>query len=149
MSIGEAGDALMSATMMDGRESLFSSNTHTMMNRVMLFFFAVLLIAGCTAPPTIIGTRHAPLKTSQVTIYYTAPQKFERVAILDATRLGRANAPRSQSYAIKQLKGQAAALGANGILLLPYGHPPEMACCFPPARPAYQAIAIYVPGAEE
>jgi hypothetical protein len=81
---------------------------------------AFAVISGCVSSHVIVGKVRPPISPDQVQIYLHPPAgKYEEVAILDSssrnsfsfTAQGKTNA------VITRLKGEAAKLGANGILL--------------------------------
>ena len=83
-------------------------------------FTATLLAAGCVTSHVIVGKVRPAISPDQVQLYLHPPAaKYEEVAILDTsskdsfsfTAQGKTNA------VINRLKGEAAKLGANGILL--------------------------------
>jgi hypothetical protein len=84
---------------------------------------SVLLAACATSSHVIVGKVRPPITPDQVKLYTQPPAKYEEVAILEA------NSRRSFSFGdqgktdkvIERLKAQAAALGANGVLLQEMG----------------------------
>lgn len=75
---------------------------------------------GCASDPTIVtGTKRAPIPPEQVTLYFMQPAEFEVIAKVSASSGTRWSEERSVEYALKELKKQAANLGANGLLLEP------------------------------
>lgn len=77
------------------------------------------LICGCATRSIIVGQVRAPLSPEAVRVYEAPPRHFERVAILDSpagTSWIFPDRP-SMELGISRLREQAAALGANGILL--------------------------------
>ena len=76
----------------------------------------VLVLAGCSTGTHIVtGAYHLKIKPDQVVLYQVPPAKFEIVGIVNAATSGRSQ--RFMDYAIKELKTQAAAIGANGVFL--------------------------------
>src|SRR5262249_10306636 len=77
------------------------------------------LICGCAAPPIIVGQPRPPISPEAVRVYQVPPRYFERIAIIDSppgTSWIFPDRP-SMELGISRLRQQAAALGANGILL--------------------------------
>jgi len=82
----------------------------------------VLSLLGCASGSAIvIGTRKAPLDPSRVKLYLKAPEKYEVIGIVNASSDAGWTEQGSQDYAVKELKKQAAKLGANGVLLTATG----------------------------
>jgi len=80
---------------------------------------ATCLISGCATRPIIVGQVRAPISPEAVRIYQVPPRHFEEVAIIDSpagTSWIFADRP-SMELGISRLREQAAALGANGVLL--------------------------------
>jgi hypothetical protein len=77
-------------------------------------------IMGCASHPVkVTGTRRPPIPPEQVVLYFNIPADFEIIATLIASSGARLTEERSVEYAIKELKKQAAKLGANGLMLEP------------------------------
>src|SRR4030095_15246296 len=82
-------------------------------------FAAACLICGCATPPIIVGQPRPPISPEAVRVYQVPPRHFERIAIIDSpagTSWIFPDRP-SMERGISRLREQAAALGANGILL--------------------------------
>lgn len=78
------------------------------------------LLLGCAAQSHIIvGKVRPPISPDQVKIYLAPPKAFEQIAIIDASSQGSMALTQQQKMdkAIQRLKDEAAAVGANGILL--------------------------------
>jgi hypothetical protein len=77
------------------------------------------LICGCATRPIIVGQVRPPISPEAVRVYQVPPRHFERIAIIDSpagTSWIFPDRP-SMDLGVSRLRGQAAALGANGILL--------------------------------
>lgn len=80
---------------------------------------AAFLICGCATAPIIVGQPRPPISPEAVRVYRVPPRHFERIAIIDSpagTSWVFPDRP-SMELGISRLREQAAALGANGILL--------------------------------
>jgi hypothetical protein len=80
---------------------------------------AACLICGCATRTTIIGQPRPSISPEAVRVYRVPPRHFERIAIIDSpagTSWIFPDRP-SMELGISRLREQAAALGANGILL--------------------------------
>jgi hypothetical protein len=79
-----------------------------------------LLAAGCVTSHVIIGKVRPAISPDQVTLYLRPPAaKYEEIAILDTSSKDSFSftAQGKSDAVINRLKGDAAKLGANGILL--------------------------------
>ena len=77
-----------------------------------------IFLASCASGTAIVtGTKRAPLKPIQVKLYLEAPSKYEVIGIVKASSDAGWTEQGSVDYAIKEIKSQAAKLGANGVLL--------------------------------
>src|SRR4029078_3317975 len=82
-------------------------------------FAAACLICGCATAPIIVGQLRPPISPEAVRVYQVPPRPFERIAIIYSpagTSWIFPDRP-SMELGISRLRQQAAALGANGILL--------------------------------
>jgi len=80
----------------------------------------MLTMAGCaSSSQTLTGLPRAPLSPSAVRVYTQAPQSFEEIAVLSASRksVSSAGGERAIEKMIETMRSQAAQLGANGLLL--------------------------------
>ena len=88
-----------------------------------------MLLAGCqTSSHVMIGKARAPIDPSQVTLYMTAPPKYEEIAVIDASSEGSMQFGDQAKIdaALARLKKEAAKLGANGVLFQGTGDKPGM-----------------------
>jgi hypothetical protein len=79
-----------------------------------------VLAAACANSSRIVtGTARAPIAATEVRVYTQAPANFEEIAILSASRrsISSAGGERVIQKMITSMRGQAALLGANGLLL--------------------------------
>jgi hypothetical protein len=87
----------------------------------LIFAIALLpMLAGCaTSSRTLTGPPRAPLSPTDVRVYTQAPQSFEEIAVLGASRksVTTAGGLRAVEKMIETMKSQAAEVGANGLLL--------------------------------
>jgi hypothetical protein len=83
---------------------------------------AMLASAGCASGSSIVtGTPRPAITTDQVKIYLEPPSEYEVIGIVNASSDAGWTEQDSLDYAIKELKNQAAKLGANGVLLVTTG----------------------------
>lgn len=88
--------------------------------RSFVLWLAVFALAGCaTTSHVITGKPREPIDASQVTLYSSAPPKYEEIAVIEASsRSSFAFGDQKKMDAvIERLKKEAASLGANGVLL--------------------------------
>ena len=87
---------------------------------------AVALGACATTSHVLTGQARPPIDASQVRIYSTAPAGYEEIAVIDATSRSSFSfgEQKKMDAVIERLKKQAAALGANGVLLQSTGSEP-------------------------
>jgi hypothetical protein len=80
---------------------------------------AACLICGCTTCAIIVGQPRPAISPEAVHVYSVPPRHFERIAIINSSAgTGWIFPDRpSMELGISRLREQAAALGANGILL--------------------------------
>ncbi len=79
-------------------------------------------LAGCASGSAIVtGTTKPPVAAEQVAIYLDPPADFEVIGLVSASSDAGWTEQGSMNYAIDELKKQAGALGANGVLLVSSG----------------------------
>jgi hypothetical protein len=92
----------------------------SMVRRIALLIGLTAAIAGCASSSQVLtGSPRAPLPAGDVRVYTQAPQSFEEIAVLHASRqsVSTAGGERAIEKMIETMKSQAAGLGANGLLL--------------------------------
>lgn len=91
-----------------------------MMARAILSISLCLGIAACASSSQMLtGIPRSPIPPAQVRVYTIAPASFEEIAVLGASRqsVSTAGGERAIARMIESLRGLAAQLGANGLLL--------------------------------
>jgi hypothetical protein len=89
---------------------------------LILAFFIVFAVTACASGSAIVtGTKRAPIALEQVRLYLEPPADFETIGLVSATSDAGWSEQGSVDYAIKELKKQAANLGANGLLVISTG----------------------------
>jgi hypothetical protein len=80
---------------------------------------ACTLGACATSSQVLTGAPRLPIEPSAVRVYTQAPQSFEEIAVLRASRksVSSAGGERAIAKMIEAMRTQAAQLGANGLLL--------------------------------
>ena len=92
----------------------------SMLAIAMMLVIALTTVSGCaTSSQMLTGSPRAPLLPSDVRVYTQAPQSFEEIAVLSASRksVSSAGGERAIEKMIETMRSQAAQLGANGLLL--------------------------------
>jgi hypothetical protein len=107
-------------------------------------------VSACVMSPVIEGPLHPPIQPRQVMIFEPplVPQHYTVVAKLDASGYGGCSSNGVDQVILQRLLKEAAQLGANGLLLIPYGNTRSMgpggpANGFCSGRPLAKAEAIY------
>jgi len=88
-------------------------------SRVAAGLLGVLALTACTTSHVLVGERRPAISPDEVHLYLHPPAKYDGVALLSSSsRASFALTAQGRSDAvIVRLKKEAAALGANGILL--------------------------------
>ena len=80
---------------------------------------AVLAAAGCASTSKVmLGPARAPIPAEAVRVYVEPPLRFREIARLEANSAIGFGTPGQTDSAIATLRREAAALGANGLLLM-------------------------------
>jgi hypothetical protein len=90
------------------------------MNPLIALLPGIFLLAACANTSHVItGTPRPPIDPAQVKVYSTAPPNYEEIAVINASsRSSFALTDQKKMDAVMQrMKKEAAALGANGVLL--------------------------------
>ncbi len=90
-----------------------------MILRQFSFLIVVLLLVGCTTGSSLVtGNKRAPIDSTHVVIYRTAPEvNFEYIGIVKSEAVEVLLQQEALDRAVEELKNQAAKIGANGIIL--------------------------------
>jgi hypothetical protein len=86
---------------------------------VICAFLTSTLLACATSSQMLTGAPRSPISPAAVRVYTQAPESFEEIAVLTASRksVSRAGGERAIVKMIAAMRAQAADLGANGLLL--------------------------------
>jgi hypothetical protein len=80
--------------------------------------FTVLLLSACASGTALVtGQQRPPVEARAVQVYLEAPANYEVVAIVSATSRTGFTPQQSLNYALEELRQQAGAVGANGVLI--------------------------------
>jgi hypothetical protein len=88
--------------------------------RTVVFTLLALVGACATSSHIITGKVRAPIPSSQVAVYTSAPLGSEEIAILSVESSGWTTQG-EKDMAVAKLKEEAASLGANGVLITGMG----------------------------
>ena len=84
---------------------------------MLLFSFALLF--GCSTGSSIVtGQKRAAINPTEVKVYLEPPAQFETIGLVEASDEVAFSTQASQDRVVKELKVQAAKLGANGVLII-------------------------------
>ena len=82
----------------------------------------VLALAGCAGSSRVmVGQARPPIDPAQVQVYSTPPPGSVEIAQLEATSAVGFGTQGQTDAAVARLKAEAAALGANGVVLMGVG----------------------------
>lgn len=79
---------------------------------------AVALAACASTHKTMLGAARPAIAVSQVRVYQAPPRRYEQIAQLESSSAIGFGTQGQTNAAIERLRREAAALGANGVLLL-------------------------------
>jgi hypothetical protein len=91
-----------------------------MMARALFALALCLAVAACASSSQLLtGVPRSAIPPTQVRVYTMAPPRFEEIAVLGGSRrsVSTAGGERAIARMIESMRGQAALLGANGLLL--------------------------------
>jgi len=95
---------------------------HAMKMRWAAVAAVVLLAAGCASTSRVmLGQARAPIDPSQVQVYSTPPAGSVEIAQLESSSAVGFGTQGQTDAAVARLKREAAALGANGVILMGVG----------------------------
>ena len=81
-------------------------------------FSATLIFTSCVSGTHVVtGNQHQPVPLEAVQLYQAPPAKYEIIGMVNATARG--SRQHRMNVAVKELKHQAAVMGANGIIMNP------------------------------
>ncbi len=83
---------------------------------------AVLLLSGCAgSSKVLVGQARPPIDPSQVRIYTSVPPGSQEIAQIESSSAIGFGTQGQTDAAVARLKAEAAALGANGVVLMGVG----------------------------
>ncbi len=79
----------------------------------------LLLLAGCTTGASIVSKSYPAVSIDQVRVLFSPPSNpYEELAIVNSHGRGYGTFSRNQEKALERLKEEAAAVGADAIVLM-------------------------------
>ena len=91
-------------------------------SRIALSLMLVCMVGGCASSSRVmLGQAYAPTDPAQVRIYTTPPAGSVEIAQLESSSAIGFGTQGQTDAAIARLKREAAALGANGVILMGVG----------------------------
>ena len=94
----------------------------SVMSPLQMATLLLFVLEGCASGSAIVtGTRREPITPDQVTVYSEPPTDFEVIGLVNASSDAGWTQQGDVEYAMRELKKQAAKLGANGVLLVSSG----------------------------
>lgn len=89
------------------------------MKRLVLAALAALVLSACTSSHIMVGQQRPPISPAEVRLYLDPPAVYEKVAVLESNNNASFafTSQQKTNKVIERLRAEAAALGANGILL--------------------------------
>ena len=92
------------------------------MLRLSLVVIAVVALNSCASGSAVVtGTKRQGVDTAIVQMYSTPPSEYEVIGVVKASSEMGLTEQQSMNYAVEELKKQAAAIGANGLLVTEIG----------------------------
>ena len=87
--------------------------------KALIVVATISVLMGCATSHVLVGIPRPAIKSDQVKVYTTAPEKYEEIAIVEASSKGSwaITDQGKMNKAIERLKEEAAKLGANGIII--------------------------------
>ena len=92
------------------------------MFKAIAMLIAAFAVAACASGSVVVtGTKRPAIAPSLVQLYSKPPADYEVVGIVKASSEMGFTEQGSTDYAVEELKKQAAAIGANGLLITAVG----------------------------
>ena len=86
--------------------------------KITCLFACLLILAGCSSGSYILtGDAKPTTNPDDIKLYLESPQEYETIGIEEASSKVDFSSQTATNRAVKELKKQAAKIGANGILL--------------------------------
>ncbi len=106
--------------------------------KILMSIFVALLLSACTTSTVVrTGELYAPISTEQVQVYFQPPGDYRVLGLVDAHSDIVFSSRKAKQRAIKRLIEEAAAIGANGVLITFEADYPTETLVFDPEYPNY------------
>lgn len=90
--------------------------THLFAFRYLVF---LVFLSGCATGSSIVSKAYPPVPVDQIHVLFSPPSRpYEEIAIVNSHGRGYGSFDRNQQKALERLKEEAAAVGADAILLM-------------------------------
>lgn len=100
--------------------------------------FAALVLSACTTSTVVrTGELYAPISPEQVEVFFRPPGDYRILGLVDAHSDIVFSSLKAKQRAIKRLIEEAAAIGANGVLITFEADYPTETLVFDPEYPNY------------
>lgn len=88
-------------------------------SKFLLFVFMIISLSGClaTGSSTVTGNVRPSIDPTTVKLYLEPPQEYETIGIVESQSDVELSSQAARDRTIKELKAQAAKIGANGVLI--------------------------------
>jgi hypothetical protein len=106
--------------------------------KIFMSMFVALVISACTTSTVVrTGELYAPISPEQVQVFFRPPGDYQVLGLVDAHSDIVFSSRKAQQRAIKRLIEEAAAIGANGVLITFEVDYPTETLVFDPDYPRY------------
>ena len=86
--------------------------------KILMSIFAALVLSACTTSTVVrTGELYAPISSEQVRVFFQPPVDYRVLGLIDALSDIVFSNRKAHERAIKRLIEEAAAIGANGVLI--------------------------------
>ena len=86
--------------------------------KILMTFLVAVTLSACTSSTVIrTGQAYAPISPDQVQVFFEPPYDYQVLGLVDAHSDIVFSSHKAEKRAIKRLVEEAAALGANGVLI--------------------------------
>lgn len=106
--------------------------------KILMSLFAALVLSACTTSTVVrTGELYAPISPEQVQVFFRPPHESRVLGLVDAHSDIVFSSRKAQQRAVNRLIEEAAAIGANGVLVTFDADYPTETLVFDPEYPIY------------
>ncbi len=107
--------------------------------KILMSLLVVLALSACTTSSVVrTGEMYAPINPEQVRVFFQSPDDYQVLGLIDAHSDIVFSSRKAQERAIKRLVEEAAAIGANGVLITFEADYPTETLVLDPELPLYR-----------